>query len=187
MLNAGVCGYGTDQELLLLRRLKPEVRPDAVVVVFCVNDPLESISRLAYGRAKPWFEVVGGRLELRGSPSPESWLERASHAWRAFERRRSDRVARRLQRDMRAEWKLTRALFLAMQRELDSVPLFIASSEEALAGLARDEAGLHHIHLEHVLAPLGEARRFAHDPHWTSTAHAAVAEALHRALSERLP
>ena len=35
ILAAGVAGYGTDQEYLLLKRLWPKVKPAVVVLVFC--------------------------------------------------------------------------------------------------------------------------------------------------------
>jgi len=39
IVNAGVIGYGTEQEIELLRRLDPVLRPDAVLLAFCLfND-----------------------------------------------------------------------------------------------------------------------------------------------------
>src|ERR1700752_4651158 len=38
ILAAGVSGYGTDQEYLLLRRLWPQVKPAIVVLVFCAEN-----------------------------------------------------------------------------------------------------------------------------------------------------
>lgn len=49
ILAAGVSGYGTDQEYLLLRRLWPQVRPAVVVLVFCSdNDRLDNASNIRY-------------------------------------------------------------------------------------------------------------------------------------------
>jgi GDSL-like lipase/acylhydrolase family protein len=89
-VNAGVSGYGTDQEYLWLRRIWPSVRPSVVVLLFCTdNDRLDNSSNLRYGRyRKPYF-VTGadGALLVRGQPVPgslqrmirESWLVR--HLW----------------------------------------------------------------------------------------------------------
>lgn len=35
VLAAGVAGFGTDQEYLLLKRLWPKVKPAVVVLIFC--------------------------------------------------------------------------------------------------------------------------------------------------------
>ena len=80
VINAGVIGYGTCQEFVLLKRLLPVTQPRVVVVVFSPNDPLEMISRLAYGKAKPWLERRGDQFEAHGGPLTESWLQRHSFA-----------------------------------------------------------------------------------------------------------
>src|SRR5436309_5939557 len=45
---AGVQGYSTDQELLLMRRLLPRYRPDAVILMVCGNDFGGNESTAAY-------------------------------------------------------------------------------------------------------------------------------------------
>ncbi len=42
VINAGVLGYGTEQEAILLDRLRAEAPPRAVVVGFCLNDILSA-------------------------------------------------------------------------------------------------------------------------------------------------
>jgi hypothetical protein len=91
-VNAGVSGYGTDQEYLWLKRIWPSVRPEVVVLFFCTdNDRLDNTSNLRYDRyRKPYF-VTGadGALVLKGQPVPPSlqlmikdhWLVR--HLWLA--------------------------------------------------------------------------------------------------------
>lgn len=87
ILAAGVSGYGTDQEYLLLKRLWPKVKPAAVVLIFCTqNDRLDNSTNIRYeGYQKPYFETAAdGALVLRGQPVPisrqqyfkESWLVR---------------------------------------------------------------------------------------------------------------
>jgi hypothetical protein len=90
--NAGVSGYGTDQEYLWLQRIWPSVRPSVVVLFFCTdNDRLDNTSNLRYDRyRKPYF-VTGadGSLVVKGQPVPrslqlmikDSWLVR--HVWLA--------------------------------------------------------------------------------------------------------
>jgi hypothetical protein len=91
-VNAGVSGYGTDQEYLWLQRIWASVRPSVVVLFFCTdNDRFDNTSNLRYDRyRKPYF-VTGadGSLVLKGQPVPrslqlmikESWLVR--HVWLA--------------------------------------------------------------------------------------------------------
>lgn len=69
--NAGMNGYGTDQQLLVFRELQPRLRPDLTVLVVCGNDRGENTSRRVRGYNKPYFEWNGQTLELRNSPVPE--------------------------------------------------------------------------------------------------------------------
>jgi hypothetical protein len=89
IVNAGVSGYGTDQEYLLLRRLWPKIEPKVVVLVFCTeNDRFDNTSSVRYeSYQKPYFATLSdGSLELRGQPVPksrqvyirENWLVRHS-------------------------------------------------------------------------------------------------------------
>ena len=75
IVNAGVSGYGTDQEYLWLKRIWPTVRPAVVVVLFCTdNDRKDNSTNLRYGRYhKPYFEITAdGTPALRGQPVPKS-------------------------------------------------------------------------------------------------------------------
>jgi len=88
-VNAGVSGYGTDQEYLLLQRLWPAIEPKVVVLVFCTgNDRLDNSASVRYeSYQKPYFATLpDGTLQLRGQPVPksrqvyvqENWLVRHS-------------------------------------------------------------------------------------------------------------
>lgn len=90
--NAGVSGYGTDQEYLWLQRIWPTIQPSIVVLVFCTaNDRLDNTANRRYeGSPKPYFApTADGSLELRGQPVPKPrqfyikqyWLVR--HLWLA--------------------------------------------------------------------------------------------------------
>lgn len=75
ILAAGVSGYGTDQEYLLLQRLWPKVRPAVVVLIFCSqNDRLDNSTNIRYeGYQKPYFATAAdGSLVLSGQPVPIS-------------------------------------------------------------------------------------------------------------------
>jgi GDSL-like Lipase/Acylhydrolase family/Protein of unknown function (DUF3772) len=75
MVNAGVSGYGTDQQYLLLQRLWNRVRPQVVVLTVCVdNDRDDNSSSFRYRRYyKPYFaRTPEGEWQVRGYPLPPS-------------------------------------------------------------------------------------------------------------------
>jgi hypothetical protein len=75
ILAAGVAGYGTDQEYLLLKRLWPKIKPAVVVLIFCsLNDRSDNSTNVRYGSyLKPYFTTQpDGSLELMGQPVPRS-------------------------------------------------------------------------------------------------------------------
>ncbi len=75
IVNAGVSGYGTDQEYLLLQRIWPAIQPSAVVLIFCTdNDRFDNTTDIRYdGYHKPYFAIdANGALVLRGQPVPKS-------------------------------------------------------------------------------------------------------------------
>jgi hypothetical protein len=84
ILAAGVSGYGTDQEYLLLRRLWPQIKPAVVVLVFCSdNDRLDNSSNIRYeGYQKPYF-VIGadGQPIVKGQPVPLSRQQYFKDNW----------------------------------------------------------------------------------------------------------
>ena len=72
VLNFGVAGYGTDQEMLFFEELGRFYQPDKVVVLFYVNDLINNANRQGIGAErgyKPYFRMGrDGRLQLRGVP-----------------------------------------------------------------------------------------------------------------------
>lgn len=84
VMAAGVSGYGTDQEYLLLQRLWPKVRPAVVLLIFCTdNDRQDNSTNIRYeGYQKPYFETgPDGSLVLRGQPVPKSRLQYIREDW----------------------------------------------------------------------------------------------------------
>ncbi len=71
VLNAGVSGWGTDQEYLYFREEGRKYSADVVVLMFFFNDLSESITSLMYGTAKPLFKNTA--LELENVPVPPPW------------------------------------------------------------------------------------------------------------------
>lgn len=84
ILAAGVSGYGTDQEYLLLMRLWAKVQPAAVVLIVCTqNDRLDNSTNIRYeGYQKPYFATArDGSLVLKGQPVPKSRLQYIKEDW----------------------------------------------------------------------------------------------------------
>lgn len=81
---AGVSGFGTDQEYLLMKRLWPKVKPSVVVLVFCaLNDRQDNATNIRYeDYQKPYFTVTSdGRLELHAQPVPLSRQQYFRDVW----------------------------------------------------------------------------------------------------------
>jgi hypothetical protein len=71
MVNAGVLGFGTDQELLLVQRLWSRLKPRVVVLTFSNdNDRDDNTSSLRYQtNYKPYFvQLAEGEWQIRGYP-----------------------------------------------------------------------------------------------------------------------
>jgi len=91
VVNMGVSGYATDQELILLEELGPQLAPDLVLLVMCDNDFEENGLDLVYQQyEKPYFGLSSaGILTLHNSPVPrfageqraKLWLGEHSHLW----------------------------------------------------------------------------------------------------------
>ena len=63
-LNAGVGGYSTDQQFLLLQQLLQAHDPAWVALVFFANDLLYLKSDMAWEMEKPRFEVIDGLIDI---------------------------------------------------------------------------------------------------------------------------
>src|SRR5215475_7453884 len=105
IVNAGVSGYGTDQQFLLMKRLWNEIHPKYVVLTFCVdNDRDDNTSSYRYRKYhKPCVvRTSDGEWQVRGYTLPRpsdndvtssGWLERfalvrfAVDAYRALRNR----------------------------------------------------------------------------------------------------
>ena len=72
VVNLGVTGYSTDQELLLLRERGLDWQPDLVILYLCANDLLDNGKEFAWGLYwKPRFVLSGDSLHLERTVLPE--------------------------------------------------------------------------------------------------------------------
>lgn len=66
VVNLGVAGYGTGQELRLLETEGVRYRPDVVILTICVNNDFDDIAHeRIYSWPKPSYSLDGGELQLR--------------------------------------------------------------------------------------------------------------------------
>jgi lysophospholipase L1-like esterase len=75
IVNAGVVGYGTDQEYLLLNEIWSTFEPDIVVLIFCVdNDRKDNATNASSpGYYKPYIEQsADDSWHFAGQPVPKS-------------------------------------------------------------------------------------------------------------------
>jgi hypothetical protein len=188
ILAAGVSGYGTDQEYLLLKRLWPKVKPAVVVLIFCAgNDRLDNSTNMRYDNYhKPYFAAQpDGSVVLMGQPVPRSHLLYFKDDW------------------------LVRNLWLArlatnLYVRLSYPPLFVPDPTEKLVGKIRefiegnggkflvgiqhrDEALVRYLQANRIPFAKLEGAAFytsgGWGEHWTPEGHKDVAERILRLLS----
>jgi hypothetical protein len=186
--NAGVSGYGTDQEYLLLQRIWPDIRPDVVVLIFCTdNDRVDNRTNIRYdGYRKPYFvPSAASGLVLDGQPVPyslqvyirENWLVR--HLWLA-----RTAVAAYVEIRYPRLW-----LPDPTEQLVDKIRDFLeARGARLVVGLqTSDEKLIQHLSgkgIPVVAFDGAEAYPSDYGSHWTPAGHRAVAERLSRFLSE---
>jgi hypothetical protein len=86
VINFGVSGYGTGQELLLLRQRVWNYAPDVVLLAFTTgNDIRNNSRRLEPERGRPFMELRNGRLEFDFSFRASPWFQfKESHFAQTF-------------------------------------------------------------------------------------------------------
>jgi hypothetical protein len=83
IVNAGLPGYSTDQEYLLLRRLWPRLKPSVVVLIFGGGDRAGNSTNYLYGAFKPYLAQLDGRWQFAGLPAPKSPAQYFYNNWLA--------------------------------------------------------------------------------------------------------
>jgi hypothetical protein len=189
ILAAGVSGYGTDQEYLLMQRLWPKVRPAVVVLIFCTqNDRDDNGTNIRYeGYHKPYYATLAdGSLALEGVPVPKSRLQYIKEDWW-----------------VRNCWlmRLVNAVYLKLrfpkvtvpdptERLVDKMRAFVeANGAKFLVGLqSSDQALIAHLKANRIPYVGFDGADFYRDMvvggHWTPEGHKFVADRLVDFLSQ---
>ena len=78
VINAGVSGWGTDQQYLFLVNEGLKYSPDLVIVAHFFNDLDEILHTMMYGLQKPMFTMQGDELFINNYPVPRPNLRNTS-------------------------------------------------------------------------------------------------------------
>jgi lysophospholipase L1-like esterase len=186
ILAAGVSGYGTDQEYLLLKRLWSKVRPAVVVLIFCTqNDRQDNSTNILHeGYQKPYFAPApDSSLMLRGQPVPKSRLQYIKEDWL-----------------VRNSWlaRLVATIYVKVRYPLKFVPdpterlvskigdFVETNGDRFLVGLQYgDPALIRHLQANQIPFVTFDGAPFYPDgAHWTPDGHKLVAERVLGLLSE---
>ncbi|MCZ6672609.1 MAG: hypothetical protein O7C75_06680, partial [Verrucomicrobia bacterium] len=83
-INAGIIGYGTDQQLLFLKKEGMKYSPGLIVVALNAYDFQDNVSKtIRSGYAKPLFKIEGDELRLTNVPVPKfDIIERMNRRFR---------------------------------------------------------------------------------------------------------
>ena len=201
-LNFGMNGFGTDQELEVLRHEVLDYRPDAVLcVTYLGNDLLDITHSVRHRWPKPRYELAGGALTL--IPPQAGFLVRLRSATYfgeaiALLRRRFGHEVSQVQEPCEDPV----ALYFALVEEMQSATVATGSAfvvvlvhepdidpdaaREVRAGLA--ERGIQVIDLEpSFTAAMAEGENLFNPPpvaHWNVEGHRLVAKELEEGLRD---
>ncbi len=197
VVNLGVMGYGTDQEIVAARPWLADLREgDALVLLTFVNDFLDLTRARHAGRAKPRFELHGGDV-VEHAPAVgalEILRDRSYCAALLIQRLRPappepDVEALLAGRDVYAEL-LRRELAPLAARGVEVV---LAHHGDAVVELpfepdpfyaAFAALGFDVVPLDETLGARGEAPCYLADGHWNAEGHARVGRRLAAVLAE---
>jgi hypothetical protein len=189
LINTGTMGYGTDQEYVVFQNWKHILESgDTVLIVLNQSDYFDVLRRRFVGRAKPYFEKVDGSFVLRPPPITlwerwSEWSRVASVVARFIEPTVPDNlnpgqsieIIRFILGRIREEVPLGVRVVLAHQGTRDFLAPNLGLSSTIFCQFA-DVC----VELDDVLS--ADPAHLLPDGHWSASGHAAVAEALLKAL-----
>jgi len=184
VLNAGVSGWGTDQELLYLEREGLQSSPDLVVLAFFLyNDPDNIRHSVQYGLQKPLFADTN--LTLVNVPVPKPGVAAGA---RQFDGNPLNLAAAMIAR-MAIRCREHNARFMVMKF---GAYMFYEDQPGDLVDrkfreLIEPLPGVEYFDLDAEFRKLGVSvgkLKAGHSSHWDAEGHQAVADALGRRLGE---
>jgi hypothetical protein len=191
VINTGTMGYGTDQEYVAFRNWKHVLEPDdTVLIVLNESDYFDVLRRRFFGRGKPYFEKSHGSFVLR--PPSIGLLERWSD-WSLAARvaaRFTDRSSGEQSSDPGQSIEIIRFILGRIREEAPGgtrVVLAHQGTRDFLGPKLNLSSTMFCqfadvcIDLDDVLA---DPVHLLPDGHWSASGHAAVAQALVKALRD---
>ncbi|MCE9613098.1 MAG: SGNH/GDSL hydrolase family protein [Lentisphaerae bacterium] len=199
IINAGCSGYGTDQELLYLRRDGLALRPDVVLLLFSANDFGNNVAPAAYTYFKPYFDLVDEDLILRQVPVPpptramrlERFLLGHTYVWgRLYARLGLAHGNDGGLGDFHYTGRLTfREIkeIIATTRTAGATPVLVTTPlppvvDDLFRRFAAD-FNVPCVPLSQAFARTAGPLEFAHDPHWNPAGHQVAADAIDATLA----
>lgn len=206
-LNLGVHGYGTDQQLLYLRRFGFSLAPDLVILGFFDDDMSRNVLTFR-DYAKPRFVIEEGRLVETNVPVPPADSLRATRQrlprslLAALAREACERVLDRtvFRLPSRSEaWLVTRALLEAARWETEATgarfllvtmpigPTAAPHAAERLVTAWAESTGTEVANLREAFLrlPRDEQGRLYGPTHWTALGNRRAAEAIRDEIRAR--
>jgi len=185
IVNAGVSGYGTDQEYLLMRRIWEAIKPDVVVLMFSVEtDRADNSSNLRYFSYKPYLRrTLDGNWEFAGQPAPKE-----RHARLKESRLGQTFMLARLAISAYVEIRFPRVTVPDPTEQLiGMIREFVeAKGAKLVVGVQRDEPQLEAFLQSRGIPSVSfeGAELYASTKHWTPSGHELVAQRLLTLFSE---
>ena len=208
VINAGVNGYGTDQELLYLKDRGMSLDPDVVLLLVHPNDFENNVASEQYWYFKPRFMIDGDEILLGNVPVPRATVEQRlrrlilgrtylgqvlAGAWRRVKSAPGRRPVQNPGDSVLKGAALTERLLREIHRvcragSAEFVLVSVPMPEEARSILTRvaTENGIPFLALDSTFEngvttpPL----TFPHDEHWTAHGHRLAAESIEKFLHE---
>jgi lysophospholipase L1-like esterase len=210
IINAGVSGYGTDQELIYLEETGINFKPDVVLLLFYENDYGNNVNKEQYWHNKPYYLVVDESLQLNNVPVPNAQAKQLIDRFllgRTCLGRKLYTSSYRIQSMLgtlptteqrlaqfatgQDEFDLTGRLLLEINRicqansskfVLVSIPMN-QKKRSYLETLANSKS-IPYLALDKVFAATKKSVTFPHDSHWNPAGHALAADAMEAYLKD---
>ena len=184
VLNAGVSGWGTDQEYLYYVRDGVKFTPDIVVLAFYIgNDPNNNVESIQYGLNKPLFTDMN--LTVANVPVPKPLTDNTKIIRSTIH---GLAISTKIMQELTKECNKTGAQLVIMKFGLFQMPNSKSARQteatfHSLVPAITKLGGAHYLDLdaefEKRSATVEQLTKGIADGHWNPYGHETVAEILH--------